>query len=111
MSTRHTPSTDAETDSQTTADHDARTPVNTVRLADGSVRTFVITSCVICGEEHRHGALDGTVANGGRSHRSEHCHGVDHVGGYYLELAEDAEPPERWYSWVDRETGIEVTRE
>ena len=104
MSKGHTP-TEAETDRDETAE---KTPVNTVRLSD-SLRQFIIDECVICGERHGHGSKDATVANGGRSHRGAHCRGVDHSGGYYIELDDDADPPERWYSWVDGESGIEVS--
>lgn len=92
----------------TEADHDAKEPVNEVYLS--SIRQFHIEECVICGEEHYHGSMDATVANGGRSHRAEHCHGVNHSGGYYLQLADDADPPDRWYSWLDRSTGADVSR-
>ena len=85
------------------ADHDAKTPVNTVRLSD-SLKQFVIDECVICGDTHRHGSKDRVVATGGRSHRSGHCHGVEHTGGYYLELRDDVEPPQRWYDWVGVES-------
>jgi hypothetical protein len=84
-------------------DHDAKTPVNEVRLS-GSLRQFIIDDCVLCGETHRHGSLDATVAKGGRSHRIAHC---GDGGGYYLELADDADPPERWYSWLESETGFD----
>ena len=87
----------------TEADHDAKTPVNTVRLSD-SGKQLVVDDCVICGGTHHHGAHDRTVAEGGRSHRTAHCGDVEHSGGYYLELDDDAEPPQRWYDWlgVDR---------
>ena len=104
MSKAHTP-TGAEADRDET---DEKTPVNTVRLSD-SLRQFIIDECRICGARHAHGSKDPTVANGGRSHRAAHCRGVDHSGGYYIELEDDVEPPERWYSWVDRESGIEVS--
>ena len=97
-------------DAPTRANHDKETPVNDVRLRDGSLRQFVIDECVLCGETHWHGSMDPTVANGGRSHRAEHCPNIDHVGGYYLQLAADAEPPERWYTWVNEKSGIEVNR-
>lgn len=85
------------------ADHDAKTPVNTVRLSDSGKR-LVVDNCVICGDTHHHGAYDPTVAKGGRSHRAAHCGDADRTGGYYLELADDAEPPQHWYDWlgVDR---------
>ena len=103
-STPHpTPTDDASRD-----ETDEKTPVNTVRLSD-SLRQFIIDECRICGARHAHGSKDPTVANGGRSHRAAHCRGVDHSGGYYIELEDDVEPPERWYSWVDRESGIEVS--
>lgn len=92
------------------ADHEQKTPVNYVRVSD-SLRQFIIDECVICGERHAHGSKDPTVATGGRSARSAHCHGVAGPGQYYLELAPDAEPPERWYSWIDREFSVEVARE
>jgi len=85
--------------SSVTVSHPDKTPVNPVRLSS-SERQFVIEECVICGETHHHGAKDRTVATGGRSHRVEHCHDVDHDGGYYLELAEDAAPSDRWFAWV-----------
>jgi len=103
MSKAHTP-TEAETDRDETAE---KTPVNTVRLSS-SLRQFIIDECVICGATHSHGARDPTVANGGKSHRGAHCRGVDHSGGYYLKLADDVEPPDHWYRWVGRNSGIEV---
>lgn len=102
-------STDTDLRAASTDEDADKTPVNYVRLSD-SVRQFIIDDCVLCGETHRHGSMDPTVATGGRSHRSAHCTGPD-TGGYYLELAPDAEPPERWYSWVDRASGLEVTAE
>ena len=81
------------------ADHDEKTPVNTVRLSR-STKQLVVDECVICGGTHRHGAKDRTVAEGGRSHRTAHCSGVAHTGGYYLQLADDVEPPEPWFRWV-----------
>lgn len=93
----------------TEADHEAEEPVNDVYLS--SMRQFHIPECVICGEEHWHGSMDPTVANGGRSHRVEHCNYADHRGGYYLQLAEDADPPARWYDWVDRNTAVDVVQE
>ena len=81
----------------------AKTPVNEVRLSD-SLRQLIIDDCVFCGKTHRHGSLDMTVAQGGRSHRSSHC---NRRGSYYLELADDADPPERWYSWLESETAFE----
>lgn len=83
----------------TQADHNDQTPVNKVRLSD-SAKQFVVDDCVICGETHRHGSHDVAVAEGRRSHRAAHCHGADHSGGYYLELADAAEPPEHWYAWL-----------
>lgn len=99
MSNAHPTSEDASSDESTEADHEAQTPVNPVRLSE-SGRQFIIDECVICGERHGHGSKDRVVANGGRSHRAAHCHDTDHSGGYYLELAADAEPPEWWYGWV-----------
>ena len=87
---------------QTCADHDAKTPVNTVRLSD-SGKQLVVDHCVICGDTHRHGSHDRTVAEGGRSHRAAHCRGADHSGGYYLELDDDADPPDHWYAWLEVE--------
>jgi len=78
------------------ADHDAETPVNTVRVSD-SGKQLVVDDCVICGETHYHGAQDATVAKGERSHRAAHCGGL---GGYYLELADDADPPAHWWRFV-----------
>ena len=103
-STPHPTSTDDASRDET----DEKTPVNTVRLSS-SLRQLIIDECVICGDRHAHGSKDPTVANGGRSHRGAHCRGVDHSGGYYIELDDDADPPERWYSWVDGESGIEVS--
>ena len=74
-------------------------PVNTVRLSEATLRQFVVDECVICGETHYHGSRDHTVAKGGRSHRTAHCSG-SRTGGYYIELDDDADPPDRWYSWV-----------
>jgi hypothetical protein len=102
-----TTTTADQTDSTESSDSE-KTPVNYVRIADGTVRQFVIDECVLCGETHRHGSLDGMVAAGGRSHRVEHCNGIDHRGGYFLELADDAEPPARWLEWVDRVTSFDV---
>ena len=96
-------------DEPTRADHDKETPVNKVRLSD-SLRQLIVDECVLCGETHRHGSMDPVAANGGRSHRVEHCHGIEHHGGYYLELADDAEPPEHWYSWVDEKSEMGVDR-
>jgi hypothetical protein len=89
-------------------DHDAETPVNPVRFSD-SGRQFIIDECVICGETHAHGSMDPAVAEGERSHRVEHCHN-GHDGGYYLELAEDAEPPTWWTGWIERERGVSLDR-
>lgn len=95
-------------DEPTEADHDEKEPVNRVHFV--SIKQFHIKQCVICGEEHYHGSMDPVVANGGRSHRVEHCHGVNHKGGYYLQLADDANPPDRWYDWVDSQTEQTVDR-
>lgn len=81
------------------ADHEAKTPVNTVRLSD-SGKQLVVEDCVICGGTHYHGSKDATVAAGGRSHRTAHCGGAEYTGGYYLELDDEAEPPQRWYDWL-----------
>lgn len=104
MSTQHDATTDG---AQTEADHDAETPVNQVHFAE-SYRQFIVEECVLCGETHYHGSCDPTVAKGGRSHRVAHCHGINHSGGYYLELADDAEPPHFWSSWIESERGIDV---
>jgi hypothetical protein len=93
---------------ETEVDHDDETPVNQVHFTDDG-RQFIVKECVLCGETHRHGSCDPAVAEGGRSHRVEHCHGISHSGGYYLELADDAEPPQRWAGWLERETGVDVT--
>lgn len=100
---------DSEASGGTEADHDEKTPVNKVRLSD-SCRQLIVDECVLCGETHRHGSADPVVANGGRSHRVEHCRGINHQGGYYLELAENADPPEWWYGRVERERGVEVEK-
>lgn len=102
------PETTAEQSNSTEVSHAEKTPVNHVRLADDTDRQLVIDECVLCGETHRHGSLDGAVAAGDRSHRVEHCTGIDHRGGYYLELAADAEPPTHWLEWVDSQTGVDV---
>lgn len=52
--------------------------------------------------------MDPTVANGGRSHRSSHCPNSGLDGGYYIKLAPNAERPDHWLSWLDRESGCEV---
>jgi len=83
------------------ADRDRQIPVNTVRVSD-SGKQFIVENCVRCGDTHYHGAMDRTVAEGGRSHRASHCgDGLD--GGYYLELDHAAEPPAHWW----RRVGVE----
>jgi len=73
-------------------------PVNTADLSDSS-RQLVVENCVLCGETHRHGAQDPSVARGEKSHRVAHC--SDRLGaGYYLQLAEDVDPPDWWREWV-----------
>ena len=73
-------------------------PVNTVVFSE-SGRQFIIENCVLCGETHHHGSKDPAVARGELSHRVAHC--SDRMGcGYYLQLAEDADPPDRWREWV-----------
>jgi hypothetical protein len=102
--------TERDAHSETTAteaDHDAETPVNPVHFSD-SGRQFILEECVLCGETHRHGSCDPVVAKGGRSHRVGHCHGINHSGGYYLELADDAEPPHWWTGWIARERGLDM---
>ena len=101
MSTQHDATTDGE---QYETDHDAKTPVNQVYVSD-SGRRFIIEECVQCGETHYHGAKDPTVASGGRSHRSSHCHDRHLDGGYYLELAGDADPPVHWREWASHDGG------
>jgi hypothetical protein len=72
-------------------------PTNTVRIEAGGVWRAVIDECVICGETHRHGAVDTLLADGEPSHRVRHCDpGADGPSGYYLELPEDADPPAEW---------------
>jgi hypothetical protein len=83
-------------------DHEAKEPVNYVRLSD-SGKQLIVDDCVYCGETHYHGAKDTRVAEGGRSHRGSHCHTSSAGGGYYLELADDADPPVFWYQWVGAE--------
>ena len=77
---------------------DEKTPVNTVRVSD-SGRQFIVEDCVLCGGTHYHGSKDPTVAEGGRSHRVSHCGGRSQ-GGYYLELDDEHEPPEHWWTYV-----------
>jgi len=98
MSTEHdTTTTRGEQD-------DSDIPVNQVYVSD-SGRQLIIEECVRCGETHSHGARDVTVASGGRSHRASHCTNNHLDGGYELELAEDADPPEHWWSWMRDEAG------
>jgi len=78
-------------------------PVNTVVFSE-SGRQFIVENCVLCGETHRHGSKDPAVAQGELSHRVPHC--SDHKGkGYYLQLAEDADPPDWWRGWVMEANG------
>jgi len=72
-------------------------PVNQVRVAD-NLRQLVVDECVVCGETHYHGARDRAVAMGRRSPRGAHCR--DEAGEYLLELAPEADPPERWFRWL-----------
>lgn len=76
-------------------DHEAKTPVNEVYV-NLEARQVVVEECVACAETHRHGAMDEQIARGGRSHRVAHCR--TNQSGYYLQLADDADPPERWFS-------------
>lgn len=82
----------------TEEDHEAKEPVNYVRLSE-STKQLIVDDCVLCGETHRHGSMDAEVARGGRSHRGAHCRG-ETAGGYYLELHDDAEPPRVWFERV-----------
>jgi hypothetical protein len=82
-------------------DHEAKEPVNYVRLSD-SEKQLVVDDCVYCGGTHYHGARDREIAKGGRSHRVAHCDDLSY-GGYYLELADDAEPSKFWYQWLEVE--------
>ena len=59
--------------------------------------------------QHRHSVADTDPVGVGPARRRCTRRGVDHSGGYYIELDDDADPPERWYSWVDGESGIEVS--
>jgi len=68
-------------------------PLNPVHISE-SGRVAVVEECVLCGEEHRHGAADSALAAGERSSRGAHCAGR-HTE-YDLVLAEDADPPEHW---------------
>jgi len=76
---------------------DQAKPVNEVRVSD-SGRLFIIDDCVICGGEHTHGAKDRTVAEGGRSERVSHC--GQNRGSYFLELVDEDQPPEHWWTYV-----------
>lgn len=85
----------------------SETPVNTVYVSD-SGRQFIVDECILCGDTHRHGAKDRTVADGGRSRRGAHC--SLQPDEYYLELADDADPPEVWRDWMSTEFGVVVDR-
>ena len=76
---------------------DERTPVNKVRVSD-SGRQFIVDDCVICGGTHYHGSKDSMVAEGGRSERVSHC--GDIRGSYLLELVDEDQPPEHWWTYV-----------
>jgi len=82
-------------------------PVNKVYVSD-SGRQFIVEECVLCGDTHRHGAKDRAVAAGGRSTRAGHC--SLQADEYYLELADDADPPEIWRNWMRNEFGVVVDR-
>lgn len=72
-------------------------PVNHVHVSDEWFQV-VIDECVICGETHRH-SRDPKVLTGGRSYRSAHCHEPD-TGGYFIELAPNANVPEQLLKWA-----------
>ena len=60
-------------------------PVNVVdRVTDVH---YIIEACVLCGETHRHGAVD-DLEPGKYGHRAAHC---DERGGYFLTVDEDTE--------------------
>jgi hypothetical protein len=69
-------------------------PVNQVYIDDWG-KVAVVEECVLCGETHRHGAADPTLAAGGQSPRAAHCAVYD--AEYCLALAEDADPPAHWW--------------
>jgi hypothetical protein len=75
-------------------------PVNQVYVSD-SGKLFIIEDCVRCGDQHQHGAKDGVVAAGDRATRSGHCD--LQAGEYYIELADDAEPPQAWRRWMAKQ--------
>jgi len=66
-------------------------PLNRVYIGDHG-KLAVVKECTVCGEEHRHGAADERLLEGGRSRRVAHC--PTYRGEYLLKLAEDADPPE-----------------
>jgi len=78
-------------------------PTNTVRIEDTGFWHSVVDECVICGETHRHGAVDVALLEREPSHRVRHCDpDVEGPSGYYLLLAEDADPPAEWRRQVAR---------
>jgi hypothetical protein len=80
-------------------------PTNAVRIEADGVWRAVIDECVICGDTHRHGAVDVALLERKPSHRVRHCDpDVDGASGYYLELPEDADPPAEWRRQVARRT-------
>ena len=72
-------------------------PINEVYFANA--KTLLVEECVVCGGTHRHGARDPAVARGEPSHRVSHCGDLS-ASNYYIRLAEDADPPDRYFQWV-----------
>lgn len=86
----------------TDLDHYRGQPIVPVTL-DLETRQAVIEDCRICGETHRHSALDPALLKGRPSHRVGHCHVPGWDGDYYLRLAEGVDVPESLQRWADRQ--------
>lgn len=82
--------------------HHRGEPIIPVTL-DPSRRQAVIEDCPICGEDHRHSALDPALLEGRLSNRASHCHVRGDPGGYYLQLAEGVTVPDELLGWAERE--------
>ena len=75
-------------------EHREKEPINEVRFASG--RVLIVEECVICGDSHTHGAKGPAIARGEPAHRAAHC-GTSDSGGYYIRLADDADPPPGYF--------------